>query len=602
MKTRFAANACTGHALAVAGLAFWLSSCTPPPIQNAWRHYDLWEHAPTILRPAAERPEPFRGELDSMQGRAIRVLNPLAGEVLSWKIDLADSPSLTVRTIAEGGRCWFHITAKADGETHELLRTSDLARGRNIAPEVGIDLGSFAGQSIELTFEVGPDEKRPCRQARWGSPRIADRTSVPAPHRDDRPNLIFLGIDTLRADALGAYGRSPSVSPTIDFLANHSDVWLNAFTSSNNTNPSFISLMTGLYAKNHGIFNLMSGLADSYTTLAEALHGAGYETFGIAAATHLSTSAGLAQGFDTLIGPPRGQFFAETVVDRALNWLAAPKKRPFFLFLHMFDAHVPHNPPARYHLGLRPDGRFGPRPVDAWTPFREVGGRKFDRRPKLNISGHVDLYPGEVAYLDRQLDRLFAYLSSRGIADNSVIVLVADHGETLGERGNYFDHVGLHDNTTHIPLIIHWPGQTKGRRIEGLVQHLDLFPTLLRYLDVQAPANDGRDLIAMREEDRGRRLVFAHHANDSGAMVRGPRFKYIVNQSDPLWDIGPYFYDLEADPNETNNLAGQGWEQEAEMATLLQRWRTDRQTGDAPVAMPITEDDRKRLEALGYSN
>ncbi len=412
---------------------------------------------------------------------------------------------------------------------------------------------------------------------------------------------MFLGLDTVRTDALGAYGKSPSVTPAIDALAAHSDMWLDAFTSSNNTNPSFVSLMTGLYAKNHGVFNLTSALADSYTTLAETLNGAGYATMGVTAATHLGYGSGLAQGFDAWINPPKGQFFAETIVDHALGWLDEPRDQPFFLFLHFFDAHVPHNPPARYHVGLQPATRYGARAIEQWTPFRTPGPREFDTRPKLNIKGHADLYPGELAYLDRQLDRLFVHLESRGLEENTVIVLVADHGETLGERGNYFDHVGLHDNTTHVPLIIHWPGQREGRRIEGLVQHLDLFPTLLAHVGVDAPDSDGRDLVTMRDEGRSRRLVFAHHAHDSGAMVRGPRYKYMVNRSDSLWDIGTYFYDLQTDPNETTNLAGQGIAEEADMAAILERWLADRQTGDGPVAVPMSEEDRKRLEALGYS-
>jgi len=580
-----------------------LAGCGRGVIDDAWRRLDLWELPGGVFSPVAERPLPLRDVLRTLQDRSLRVLNPQPGERLAWRLELLAAPRFEARPIAEGGPCAFTVTLRdAEGDDHLLLHHVGRPSGINPPPAITADLSPFAGQRVMLLLATadaaGPGEE-PCRRASWGSPVVVHRGPAPGPRRRGPPNVILIGADTLRADVLGAYGRQPSITPAIDRLAAVSDVWLEAFASSNNTNPSFISLMTGLYAKNHGVYDLESRLPDSYLTLAELLRGAGYHTWGITAATHLGYSSGLRQGFDLFVGP-NGQFFGETVVDVALGWLERPLARPFFLWLHFFDPHVPHNPPSPYHLGRRPADRFGLGPVAEWTPFRQLGGRDFDPRVKLPIQGHADLYLGEVAYLDRQIDRLLDFLESRRLLDNTILVFVADHGETLGERGNYFDHAGLFDITTHVPLFIHWPGQREGRRRPGLVQHLDLFPTLLRHAGVKPPPQDGRELPAAAAGERGRRLVFAQHALDNGAMVRGPRFKYAVNRESPLYPQGAYLFDLVADPGERRNLAGSGHPKEAELAAILERWLADRQPGDAPLPVELSDEERRRLEALGY--
>lgn len=578
-------------------LASALGGCRGP-IDDAWRQIDLWVLPPAVMAPVASRALALRGLLPTLRDRSLRVLNPGPDETLAWRLTLGASPYLSTRTIAQGGSCRFRVAVRDEaGGEHLLFDHVDRPRGRHLAPESAIDLGAFAGREIELALTVSQEEAS-CRQARWGSPKVIHRGGAPRPRRG-RPNLILVGVDTLRADALGVYGRQPSVTPAIDAWAASSDLWLQAFASSNNTNPSFISLMTGLYAKNHGVYDLASKLDPSYLTLAEALQAAGYRTWGVTAATHLGANAGLDQGFERL-ETPIGQYFAETVLDVGLGWLEQPLDDPFFLFLHLFDAHVPHNPPARYHLGLRPERNYGELPIASWVRFREPGPRQFDRRARRQIQGHADLYPGEVAYLDRQVGRLIDFLASRQLLDTTVVALVADHGETLGERGGYFDHVGLHDNTTHVPLIVHWPGQTAGRRIDGLVQHFDLFPTVLGFLGLAVPSQDGEDLLQLAEQGRGRRMVFAQHAGNHGQMVRTEAFKYYRNRNDPLHPKGIYFYDLAADPGETENLAGTRPEQEQALSETLERWLADVRPLAAPETLQLDDEARRRLEALGY--
>jgi arylsulfatase A-like enzyme len=234
------------------------------------------------------------------------------------------------------------------------------------------------------------------------------------------------------------------------------------------------------------------------------------------------------------------------------------------------------------------------------------------------LAGRQELYDGEVAYLDRQLGRVLDLLASRGALEDTVVAVVADHGESLGEHGIVCRHDGLYDPSLHVPLVVRWPERLlegpewlprRGRRFAGLVQTLDLFPTLLAAAGLEVPPSDGLDLRRLTGEPAGagpgadppgRRYVFAEHAGRLGAMVRTRRWKYIVSAGNPAVPDGPSLFDLERDPGETADLAGRGLEIEAELAALLARWQTTvRPAPDARPA-PLTEEDRQQLRSLGY--
>jgi arylsulfatase A-like enzyme len=243
---------------------------------------------------------------------------------------------------------------------------------------------------------------------------------------------------------------------------------------------------------------------------------------------------------------------------------------------------------------------MGLSPVRTWSPFRQPEPRGFSE-PVLG--GDRDLYDGEVAYLDRQAGRLLDFLESRGLLENTIVAVVADHGENLGDHGIRFRHVGLFDSTTHVPLMIRWPGrQPEGRRIEGLVQTVDLFPTLAAATGLEAPKQDGTDLRELTGgERRGRRAVFSEHAGRLGVSVRTREHRYGLNQgNEKFFPDGPYLYDLKADPGETLNLAGRGLPIEKELNQLLLRWISDRRRNPSPESRDLTEEEEKKLRALGY--
>jgi arylsulfatase len=494
------------------------------PLGKPWVHLDLTKERPIVeatppgvnedqaysqriaqlgaaeVRDMTKVPPAQQQQFPKSSPGEIRVVEQTAFSRLKWRVHIDDGSYVSFIPLGfeKPCACKFRLGIRApegvivlyEGEAKPLSATAPKA--------MEIDLSAYADKDIDLLFQVdGPPAPVPGQlppSLLWGSPALYSRQPQPAAYKPGRPSILLVGIDTLRADRLGPWGRRPSLTPSIDRLAEESDVWTQAFSTFNATNPSFASIMTGLYGKNHGVYDLHTRLPAGFTTLASRLAGAGYQTMAIIAARHLGDhNSGLGQGFAEVTRADE-HFAAELGVDQTLDWinLHCTRPLPFFVWLHLFDPHTPHTPPDPYADGLRPAGPMGLGPVRAWVPFREPGPRSFDE-PVLG--GNSDLYDGEVAYLDRQLGRLLDGIASRGLLDTTLVVLVADHGENLGEHGLLYRHIGLFDTTTHVPLLVRWPGPRRpGRRFDGLVQSIDLFPTLLAAAGLPVPPQDGIDL------------------------------------------------------------------------------------------------------------
>lgn len=608
-----------------------MSGCTPTtPPGGGWQRVDLSVEPPRVevMHGDEEGAEPFEQRIGllgtaevrdlerigpqrvNLPAKMIRVLEQRAGSRLAWSLELGEAPRFSftpVGTRRTRCACRYAVAVRdGDGTLTPLLRVAadpvrDPAPGR-----IDVDLGPWAGETVDLLLSVEApggvtvQHDRPIA-ADWGSPVVTHRVRrVPSRRSAERPNVLLVGIDTLRAEALGVYGtRQPSVSPALDRFAQECDVWLDAFSTFNNTNPSFISIHTGLYGKNHGVYDLVTPLPEEHTTLAEVFSEGGYDTLAVLAARHLRPrTSGLGQGFGEVIGAPR-QFGAELVVDEAMRWIDAHGERPFFAWVHLFDPHTPHAAPLPYAAGLRPEQPTGWQPVDGWIPFRPIGLHPYR---EARLGGHHELYGGEVAYMDRQLDRLFAYLADRGLLESTVVAIVADHGENLGEHGQYTSHNGLWDTTTHVPLMIRWPGaERRGRRLEGLVQTLDLFPTLLEAARLPVPEQDGIPLDELTGEGRsGRRAVFTEHANYMGIAVRTREHRYYESVDNFRIPDGRYLYDIEADPDETESITDEQPAVAGELAAAVERWIAARRTGDHPAPRDLSPEEAERLKALGY--
>ncbi|MDY7091782.1 MAG: sulfatase [Acidobacteriota bacterium] len=616
---------------------------------EAWHRHDLWLDDPSIAyqpeelgqQKAWSRQVVYLGanevrELDKvtafqrqqiprLAASEVRALQQVAGSRLVFTVEVGDQPYFSFIPLVDRRHPWatlYRVSARALGEpsqggAEEQVLHEEWVRVRALPAQaaVTVSLEAFAGQTIELLLDAEMEEpvaQRPRpRRAQWVSPAVYYRAPLSKDSKAgearqnasaQRPNILLIGADTLRADHLGAYGASPSLTPGLDRLAKESDVWLNATSCFNVTNPSFISLMTGLYGKNHGIYDLTTPLPDSYTTLAEVFSDAGYDTLAVIAARHLRhRNSGLGQGFDevTVSGL---HFAAELVADMGMDWIAEHTENgdaPFFAWLHMFDPHTPHTPPAPFGLGFHPDRSYGLAPVDRWLLHRTPGWPSYTYMP---LGGSSELYAGEVSYLDRQVDRLMDFLRSRGLLENTLVVFIADHGENLADHGVRYGHHGLFETTVHVPLMVRWPGaEGTGRRFEELVQNVDVFPTLLAAAGLEAPESDGTDLRAIADgEERSHRAVFSEHSHALGTRIRTRDHSYMVSMGNNFYEDGRYLFDLRTDPGEENNLAGTGLAVEDELHRALQGWLQTRRETDTALPADLTEEDIERLRALGY--
>lgn len=643
-----------------------LCACREPaaPAAGAWRHLDLAAETPTVEASAQRGLDDdaggtlsYRAVVGYLGSREVRdlarvpasqltafphqnagqaaVIEQAPGSRLAWHVTLGQTPVFTFTPLADDDQpcpCTFRAGLRtATGEIVELFRHPTGAAGaRAAAPAeelpaqvaqrgtgmpVELDLSPWAGQQVDLLLQVEPPPggSRPGARARWASPALFDRSADPGtgrPRTGGPPNIVLIGIDTLRADHVGAWGdgaetawQRVSLTPAIDRLAADSDLWLDAYSTFNVTNPSFASILTGLYGKNHGVYDLQTPLPAGHTTLAELLSDAGYATLAVISASHLGDhNSGLGQGFDTVVTASE-HAAAERSLAVAMDWIAA-QDGPYFVWLHLFDPHTPHTPPQPYASGLRPAAVNGPLPVTAWIPFRPVGPVVYEQ-PVLG--GHRDLYAGEVAYLDRQLGRFVGFLDSRGAAADTVLALTSDHGENLGEHGILDRHIGLWETTTHVPLMIRWPtgpgshAASRGRRFHGLVQTLDLFPTLLAAAGLTPPPQDGEDLRQLTADGRrGRRAVFAEHASLLGLTVRTATHRLMKSAGNPQVRDGSYLFDLTNDPQETRNLTGLATPTEKALADLLTRWLNDRRPTEQALPRQLSQEEIERLRALGY--
>ncbi|HVS03319.1 MAG TPA: sulfatase, partial [Thermoanaerobaculia bacterium] len=560
------------------------------------------------LRDPAQVPAAERERMPRLSASRVRVLRQVAGSRIRWRLALGATPHLRFTPLAPERSCdiTLEVSVAAPGRQPRPLHRQPVPRRHQPAPAaVTLDLSAWSGREIELRFAVapavGPAEGGGECVALWASPQVWSRARAPGEPAvraaPARPNVLLIGADTLRADALGAYGRRPSPTPALDALAADADLWLHAHATFNVTNPSFASILTGLYGKEHGVYDLKTPLPQAVTTLAELFAAAGYATHAVLSAQHLGPhNSGLDQGFAAM-QLATGTSAAELAVEQAIDWLEQPRDDPFLLWLHLFDPHTPHSPPRPFADGMRPAHPPGIEPVWGWSPFRPPGPRAPD---EPFLAGERDLYLGEVAYLDRQVGRLLAYLGSRGLLASTVVAFVADHGENLGEHGVLYRHAGLWDTTTHVPLMVRWPGPPRrGRRLGGLVQTHDLFPTLLNAAGIDPPPSSARDLRQLTGRGRsGRQAVFSEHADGIGASVRTRRFRYTELAEGGLVAAGTYLYDLHLDPGEAANLAGSGHPEETRLAALLARWRAGA-TPAAP-ARNLSDEEAAQLRALGY--
>ncbi len=453
-----------------------------------------------------------------------------------------------------------------------------------------------------------------------------------------RPSIVLITIDTLRPDHLGCYGYTRSTSPHIDALAAQSTRFDRAYTSLPRTTQSVASILTGRYPKSHGARGLFARLPATNKTLAEVLKDNGYETAAVVSNTFLRPGQGFEQGFDWYENPER-RWDADSAADvtaSAQHWLdEGHDQGPFFLWVHYLDPHWRYAPPPPY------DHAFDAGFKDPFTLYADLdaglltkGQVIFDDVLSPATTQHVvSLYDGEIAATDQAIGLLLARLDR--IARPLLVVLTADHGESLGEHGYRFAHGEyLYEQGLRIPLLVRFPGSVPaGRRFSGLAMNIDVAPTILGLLKIDGMQSvEGRPLFVPGpavaggaagaegfEPAPGRPLVFAEsdyeliHPENRRHYVNGPtgrwtsaaddRYKLI--QIPHAGEEALELYDLQADPGELRDLSASNHHQEIRLRLLRAlRQFADYGTGPTPTVEPepLNQEDRDRLRSLGYVN
>ncbi len=405
------------------------------------------------------------------------------------------------------------------------------------------------------------------------------------------PNVLLITLDTTRADRLGVYGYAAARTPVLDRLAQDGVLFERAVAAAPTTLPAHASLMTGRNPMAHGVRNNGVPLGRAVPTLADAFRAAGYRTAAFVSAFVLDQRFGLVRGFDTYddqLDPPAGlatdalERRGDRTVASASTWLtapapvaagpptSAPSAAPFFLWVHLYDPHDPYEAPG------------APGGADAAT-----------------------LYDGEIAFADTAIGTLLGVLGRQGLAANTIVAVIGDHGESLGEHGEATHGMFVYESAMRVPALLTWPARVPaGTRVTPLVRAIDLAPTLLDLAG--RPPLAGATGVSLVPLVRG---TAASPEAAPAAAYGETYFPQLLMNWAPLrsWRDGQWkfieaptleLYDLASDPGETVNVAAREPDRAARMRRAL--YALVSAEGTAAVSAGPDRETMQRLAALGY--
>ena len=454
-----------------------------------------------------------------------------------------------------------------------------------------------------------------CSAAAAGAP-ATKAAGKPAVGPDgNRPNIIFILTDDQRWDALGCMGHPFLKTPSMDRLAKEGVMFANAFVTTSLCSPSRASFLTGCYAHTHRVYANSGRDPDpKLPTFPQLLRKAGYETAFIGK-WHMAGHAGPRPGFDRWVSfSGQGKYFncrlnvdgkqttstkhmADELGDYAVRFVSKERSRPFMMYLSHKSVHAPFTPPKR-HATLYGDKRITSRhnPKDRLSD-KVKWGRKMPSAWQKDIRN----YMATVTAIDDNLARVLEALGKRGILDNTAIVFAGDNGYFHGEHGGMWDKRAAYEPSMRIPILMRYPPLARaGWRPEALVLNIDVAPTLLALAGVDAPpAMQGRSWLGvLAGKDKGRESFFYEYFREGDARfdrpgvfaVRTHKWKYITYPSldRPVHEL----YDLAADPEELNNLAGS-----KDRAGVLREMQAEMQRLKKETAFPAAPANLARARA-----
>jgi arylsulfatase A-like enzyme len=386
-----------------------------------------------------------------------------------------------------------------------------------------------------------------------------------------KPNILLIGVDSLLSTHMSCYGYPKLTTPHIDRFARGATLFERTFSANVPTTPGYACMLTGMdiFSTNCVALGHQGPLAEGVRMLPEILEGEGYETVSVGFRGNPA-----ARGFQKYIDFSGWGDLSNVCLRKAenLNDVTLPEldrlaagDKPFFLFLRHMDPHSPYMPPPPFNRMFYQGNESAPanasmKPVFDFKPFCDY----FLSWLPANVTDKdfvIAQYDGEIAYMDACIQQIFERLERLGIAEETIVVLNSDHGETLYDHDCYFDHHGLYDNTLKVPLIIRYPGKLPaGRRVAGYNQQKDLVPTLLELAGIRSKILfDGRSLMPLvdgREPSYESEMYLTECTWMRKHGWRTPEWKLIV-ALEPDFHFKPEveLYHLILDPEENTNVA-----------------------------------------------
>jgi arylsulfatase A-like enzyme len=448
--------------------------------------------------------------------------------------------------------------------------------------------------------------------------RRAEAKGDRAPGRRNAQNIVLVVIDTLRADKLSMYNPQTRVqTPFLDAVVRKAMTFSQPLAAENWTKPSTASILSGLYPETHQTKTERNSVPASVTLMSAHFKQLGWTTAGFVANGYVSDKFGFKRGWDTWTNYVReGKVNrAQAVADDVNAWLSKrPAGKPFFLYVHTIDPHVPYIPPNKYRA-LYDDEPYNGK-VEARDTARLLerikGGLKLSDRDKFRLEA---LYDGEISYHDDHLARIYAELERQNLLEDTAIIITSDHGEEFFEHGSVGHGHSVYQEMLQVPLIVVLPGATpqdSPARSNVDVSLTDIMPTVCDLTGTECPADlDGTSLLPLLDGALSRRFPDAAFSEflDGQRVIRMGRWKLIVR------GFRTTVFDLEKDPGETKDLSDlRPVSFEAlkdRLGMHLGRFhRHDNATTSGRSSAPparhratdvvIDPETRKQLEALGY--
>ena len=459
-------------------------------------------------------------------------------------------------------------------------------------------------------------------------------------------NVVFISIDSLRADHVSAYGYRRKTTPNLDRLARHGSLFVTVVAESSWTLPTHVTMLTGLATSTHGVEQFTGARFDAESqTLAEILSDEGYRTFGVFSGPYLHPAFGLSRGFERYLSADgdvvcvagdcntgadalsedeavkaarvaaHESVTSPLVTQRGLDFIRSVGDEPFFLFLHYFDVHFDYVPPEKYAVKFDPDYE------GSITGNRfEDNGAVHPFMSKRDLRHILALYDGEILFVDDYIGRVIRELKRLGLEENTLVVVTSDHGDEFFEhRGKGHGHT-LFDEVIKVPLIMRLPGRIPpGSQVESQVRQVDIVPTILGLVGRPGLAkdSDGLDLTAWLvtgEEPPRQTATSRLHANGEYVSIRTNEHKLLVHRHGSTEEV--MVFDLKTDPAEKDPVFRSRQEAQAFGAggRFTELWRAlmasdgadERRTnaspdsGSEPELPELPEELREQLRSLGY--